>query len=491
MLVQSIADSPVYRVVNPRSIAFFGASNNIAAMGTTQLSSLRALGFPGAIYPVHPTETVVQGLTAYPTVMDIPDVPDLAVMTLPARIICETMEACGQKGIKHAIVISGGFKESGDEGAELERKLVDIAGRYGIRFIGPNCIGVANPHQKLNTTFLQYEGKPGFIGMASQSGSFVTQIFNYLARFGLGFSTAFSVGNEANIDIVDCMEYLGACPHTRVIAMYIEGIRRGAEFIRVARSIVPHKPIVAYYVGGSETGSKAGYSHTGAMAGPDVLYDGVFRQSGVIRAESVAELFDFCAVLGRLPEPEGRGVVIQTHSGGPGAAAADACGRMGLEVPELSLETIEKLSPYMPNTGSIRNPVDITYSKNWNDFFSDIPRVLLEEKNAAVLLAYFLMPSEMIRQSMVRLGVSQEEAGDKSREFIESLCDSFVALVREKGKPVIGYTFRSLEEEFIRGLLERGVPVFPGPHRAVRAIHALVEYHERRKRWNTGDHDAA
>jgi acyl-CoA synthetase (NDP forming) len=283
-------------------------------MGTNLLASTLALGFEGHIYPVHPKEKQVQNLRAYRSVLDLPEVPDMAVLVLPTRIVPQMLEDCGKKGIKHAIVVSGGFREMGREGVELEKKLLAIANKYGIRFLGPNCIGVANTHLKLNTTFLQHEGSAGYIGMASQSGSFVTQMFNYLSRYGLGFSTALSVGNEADIDVVDCMEYLGSCPNTRVIALYIEAIKRGRAFIEMARSIVPHKPIVALYVGGSNTGKRAGFSHTGAMAGPDLLYDGMFRQSGVIRAQSVTELFDFCWALGGLSRPKGRRVVIQTHS---------------------------------------------------------------------------------------------------------------------------------------------------------------------------------
>ncbi|HPQ45434.1 MAG TPA: CoA-binding protein [Syntrophales bacterium] len=479
-MVPSVQESPLFKIANPDSIAFFGASNNVSAMGTTQLNSLKSLGFEGTIYPVHPSETEVQGLKAYRSILDVPEVPDLAVMVVPTKIVCETMEACGEKGIRHAIVISGGFKESGTDGVEREQRLVAIAKRYGIRFIGPNCLGVTNPHHRLNTTFLRYESDPGYIGMASQSGSFVTQVFNYLSQYRLGFSTAFSVGNEADVDIVDCMQYLGSCPHTRVIALYVEGIRRGREFIETARSIIPEKPIVVYYVGGSETGKKAVFSHTGAMAGPDRLYDGVFRQSGVIRAESVTELFDFCWALGNLPEPGGRRVVIQTHSGGPGAEAADICGRIGLELPDFSDETISKLSAFVPHTGSIQNPVDITFSKNWMDFFSGIPRALLEEEHTDILLMYFLMPSEMVEQSMALMGMSQEKIDIESKKFIEICCNSLTGVVREYRKPVVGFTYRSFRDHFIQELLSSGVPVFPGPERAARAVRALVRYYEMR-----------
>jgi len=481
-MLNSIKESPLYPIVNPKSIAFFGASNNFSAMGTSQFNSLRALGFKGAIYPVHPKEEQVQNLKAYRSVLDLPEVPDLAVLVVPAKIVSELLEECGQKGIKHAIIVSGGFREVGREGVDREQELVAIANKYGIRFLGPNCIGVANPYQKLNTTFLRYLGEPGFIGMASQSGSFVTQMFNYLSHLSLGFSMAFSVGNEANVDIVDCMEYLGACPTTKVIALYIEGIRRGREFVEMARSIIPYKPIVALYVGGSETGRRAGFSHTGALAGPDQLYDGVFHQSGIIRAYSIAELFDMCWVLGSLPKPRGPRVVIQTHSGGPGAAAADSCGREGLELPTLSQDTVKKLTPLLPNTGSIHNPVDITFTKNPMDYFSDIPTVLLEEDNADILLIYFLVPSQMVNRALEQMGFSKDQAIEQGGKMIDAQCKSIAHLLETHNKPIVGFTFRSLQEDFIKSLLNHGVPVFPGPERAVRALKACVQYYRLREK---------
>ncbi|MGM0383054.1 MAG: acetate--CoA ligase family protein [Thermodesulfobacteriota bacterium] len=485
-MLNSIQESPLYPIVNPKSIAFFGASNNFSAMGTSQFTSLRALGFEGTIYPVHPKEDHVQNLKAYRSVLDLPEVPDLGILVVPTKVVSSILEECGRKGIKHAIIVSGGFREVGEEGADREQELIAIAHKYGIRFLGPNCIGVANPYQRLNTTFLRYSSEPGFIGMASQSGSFVTQMFNYLSRFSLGFSTAFSVGNEANIDIVDCMEYLGVCPHTKVIALYIEGIRRGREFVKVAQSIIPSKPIVAFYVGGSEIGRRAGFSHTGALAGSDQVYDGVFQQSGIIRAYSIAELFDMCWVLGSLPKPRGSRVIVQTHSGGPGAAAADSCGREDFELPTLSSDTIKKLAPFIPDTGSIQNPVDITFTKNPIDYFSTIPTILLEEDNADILLIYFLVPPQMVQRALESMGLSKDQAIKRGVELIHAQGKSIARLLETHKKPIVGYTYRSIHEPFTKSLIDQGLPVFEGPERAVRALKALVRYYNLRERISSG-----
>jgi acyl-CoA synthetase (NDP forming) len=442
------------------------------------LISLKAMGFEGPIYPVHPEEERVQGLKVYRRVLDLPEAPDLAILILPAHIVPEILDQCGKKGIKQAIVVSGGFKELGGDGVTREKELQEIANKHDIRFLGPNCIGVANPHHRLNTTLLQYLGNPGFIGMASQSGSFVTQMFHYLTGFGLGFSTAFSVGNEANVDIVDCMEYLGVCPHTRSIALYIEGINRGRAFVETAKAIAKHKPIVALYVGGSETGRRAGLSHTGALAGPDPLYDAMFRQSGIIRARSITELFDFCWVLGSLPIPKGKKVMIQTHSGGPGAEAADFCGRAGLELPSLSADTIKKIAPFMPKTSSVRNPVDFTFTKNLLDYFSSIPSLLLEDKHADMLLMYLLMPKEPVKRALEQLGIPKDQVAEKSSELLDAQSRSIASVIKTHNKPLVGYTYRSIQDDFTRSLIESGVPVFPGTERAVRALEALVRYAE-------------
>ncbi len=481
-MLRMIQESPLYKISNPDSIAFFGASNNFDSMGSHLMASPLALGFKGPIYPIHPKEERIMNLKAYRSILDLPETPDLAVIVLPAGIVCRTLEECGQKGIRHAIVISGGFKEVGGSGTELEKKLLEVADKYGIRFIGPNCIGVSNQRHRINTTPLPYQNVPGFIGMASQSGSFITQIYNHLHNLNLGFSTAFSVGNEANIDIVDCMEYFKACPHTKVIALYIESIRRGREFLKVARKIVPHKPIVALYPGGTEEGRKAGLSHTGAMAGPDPLYNGIFQQGGVIRAKSVTELFDFCLVLGNALRPAGNRVVIQTGAGGPGATAADACGRAGLKLPNLSPETIEKLAPLTPDTASINNPVDFTFHRGHMDFYRIVPRILLEDENTDVLLIYFLLPLEMVERLIGNSGVLGEHIHEEAIKFIEGQCREVGDMVEESGKPVVGYTFLDPNELFVRRLLELGVPVLPGSERAARALGAMVRYTELRKK---------
>ena len=477
-MTPAIETSPLHKIANPTRIAFFGASNNMAKMGTVQLDSILQMGFKGTLYPIHPKERQVLGLKAYTSVDALTEVPDLAFIVLPTALVVDTLAACGRKGIGHAVVISAGFKEMGPAGAKLEEDLTETARKYGIRFLGPNCLGVTNPHICFNSTFLLHEGEPGFIGMASQSGSIVTQMFNYLAQLHLGYSTAFSVGNEADLDLLDCLEYLSLCPHTKVIALYIEGIRRGREFVRAARRIVPHKPIVALYIGGSDTGKRAGQSHTGALSGPDPLYNGMFRQAGIIRASSLTELFDICWALGTLPPMQGRQVVIQTNSGGPGGMAADACGRSGLTLPELSAATIAKLTPLLPQTASVSNPVDITFARNHADYFFNIPQTLLADPQCHGLMIYFIAFADIFKRFLVRMGQDPEAAEQMVAEGVQQQADGLVELMHQSGKPIIGFSFRSTDEPLVAALIRRGIPIYPDPSRAVRVLQALVQYQD-------------
>ena len=477
----SITDSPLYKLINPDSIAVFGASNNFGSMGTSQLTSLLSLGFEGNIYPVHPKEATVLGLKAYQKVANLPETPDLAVIILPTQIVLDTVTQCGEKGIKNAIIVSGGFREVGAEGHALEQALIQTTHRYGMRFLGPNCLGVANPHHKLNTTFLPYQGDAGFLGMVSQSGSFITQMFDYLSRAGIGFSTAISVGNEADIDLVEGLKYLAVCPHTKVISLYIETIRNPRNFIEVAGTVTLSKPIIAYYVGGSESGKQACLSHTGALSGPDRLYDGVFRQTGIIRARSIEEMFDIGSLFGSVPAPQGDRLVIQTHSGGPGAVAADACDREGLKIPPMPDAVKKELSALVPHTGSIGNPVDITFSKDRLAYFSSIPGCLLDADHFDILLIYLLLPKHMLSRMMESLGVPENQIATETEKLIDELADKIEELVQTYGKPVIGFSFHSQEAFFIKRLRARKIPVMQSPHRAARAIAALCRYTKWRK----------
>ncbi|MBI5249264.1 MAG: CoA-binding protein [Desulfomonile tiedjei] len=488
--MNEFAANPLFQIMHPKSIAFWGASNNPLGMGSVQLSQLLAMGFEGSVFPMHPREVQVMGLKAYMHAKDLPVVPDLAIFVLPTAVVPDILEECGQAGIKRAIIVSAGFGEMGPEGRALQDRLVETARKYDIVFIGPNCIGVVNPHLKLNTTFFPYDASPGFIGIASQSGSFVTQMFVHLEKFGIGFSQGFSVGNEALVDIADCLEYLGKCPDTKVIALYIEAIRRGRDFFRVAKEVSKIKPIVAFYVGGSESGKRAAHSHTGAMAGPDLLYDGIFKQAGIIRAASIEELFDLCMVLGSQPLPEGDRIAILTHSGGPGAAAADTAERSGLKLAHFSAETVNSLMDLVPHTASVSNPVDLTFNRNPSDYTKAMPQILLKDEQVDSLFMYLLIPLRRVMQAIAATGADPENAALLADVYLDGQTASVAELSANSGKPVVGASFCTRGEPFIRKLQDSGVPVLTSPERAIKALAALTNY-ARAKRAMLEQDDAA
>lgn len=480
--MSNITQNSLYRLMHPRHIAVVGASNNMLNMGTRILDNLLCLEYQGEVFPVHPRLSQVLGLKAYGGVKQLPLVPDLALIVVPTAVVPEVMGQCGEKGIRRAIVVSGGFREAGNQGRQREKELTAIASHHGMRFLGPNCIGVINPAHRFNTTVFHYTAAMnGFIGMASQSGSFITQMFYHLEKFGLGFSQGFSVGNQADIDLADCMDYLGSCERTRVIGLYIEGITHPKKFMRVAREVSQKKPIVAMYVGGTEAGSRAGLSHSGAMAGSDAIHDGIFRQCGIVRAATIEELFDFCWALGSQPLIKGKRIAVFTHSGGPGAIAADAADRDGLQLPPLSPETRAKLAPFVPHTGSVNNPIDTTYIRNLDDIMLHIPRVLLEDDQIDGILIYFLLLADNYERLLGKADSPLFQSLAEFEEYALALCRRLGELVKSHQKPFLGSSFLMRSEKFIGELEDLNIPVLPSPERSARAMGALYRYSRMRE----------
>ncbi len=480
--MQTIKNSLLNHIMHPESVAVIGASNNMLNMGTTLLNNLLSFGFKGPVYPVHPKSAEVLGLKAYRNVLEIPAIPDLALVVVPTRIVAQVMRECGEKGIRRAIIVSGGFRESGEEGQRLEEELLRVTKQFGIRFIGPNCIGVVNPAHRFNTTFFHYDASmKGFIGMVSQSGSFITQMFSHLNKFGLGFSQGFSVGNQADIDMADCVEYLAACDRTKVIGLYIEGLAQPKKFSRIAREVSKHKPLVALYVGGTEAGSRAGSSHTGALSGADRIYEGFFRQCGIIRARTIEELFDFCWTLGTQPLMRDNRVAVFTNSGGPGACAADAANRVGLRVPILSAKTQEKIREAVPHTGSLNNPIDLTYTRNYEDMYDLIPRTLLEDQGFDGILMYFLPASDYFKRLLNKTKSPFFDTIEDFEKYMLDLFIRFTKLVKSYKKPFLGSSFLLRSERLIREVEDLGIPILPSPERSANAMGALYRYSLMRK----------
>jgi len=451
---------------NPRNIAVIGASRNPAKPGYQIVYNLKR-SYKGKIYPVNPNAEKILDLRAYPSILDIPEPVDLAVIVIPAPKVPEAAEQCGIKGVKGLIVISGGFKEIGPEGAKLEEELVKIVKKYNMRLLGPNVVGVYVPKTGVNTTFINPErqGFPphGPIAFLSQSGAFGIAILDWAAMRNMGISKFVSLGNKADIDEADLLEYLIEDEDTRVITMYIEGIENGRKFINALKKTTIIKPVIALKSGRTEAGSRAIASHTGSLAGADQIYNAVFKQTGVIRAYGMEELFDTAMALALQPPAKGNRVAILTVGGGSGVMATDACIDLGLQVPKLSDKTEEKLKKVLLPIASPHNPVDVTGSAR-DEHLVESVEILMKsgEVDIIIWIPYFMVPG-----------------------ITEQLVYSFIDRVRKVNReletpiPVVGaatggtYTWKqaSLAEE-------KGIPMYLSVERAAKAAWALYKYGE-------------
>jgi acyl-CoA synthetase (NDP forming) len=482
-----MTEHPLYQIMHPKSIAIVGASNNIAKMGTIQLLNLFAIKYPGKIYPLHPQEETVLGLKAYRSVRELPEAVDLAILTLPTGVVPEYLKDLGERGVKRAIIISGGFKEVGEKGKALENQILQIARQYNIRFLGPNCIGVIHPAFHLNTTVHTYPNQPGTVGVASQSGTYVAQIIPFLQKFQVGYSQAFSVGNGSDLDLADCLEYLGGDPQTKAIALYIEGIKRPREFMKVALRVTSQKPVVALYVGGTVAGARSAESHTGSMGGRDDFYNALFRQTGIVRAYSVEDLFEWAQALASQPLPRGRKVAILTHSGGPASSLADTCNRLNLVVPIFSADLQARIRQLVPATGSARNPVDLTFFMDRGVLLDKLPRMILEDPDIDGLLLHGIHgPSFFQEITQIAQQYVPAPSYEKVRDSFFSMMDSFVRLPEKYGKPIITSSFTEREDEAVAFVQDHRLPCYRAPERAVRAMAVLCQYSEFRNRGKIG-----
>ncbi|AEA48012.1 acetate--CoA ligase family protein [Archaeoglobus veneficus] len=365
----------------PRSVAVVGATPKEGKVGNAILKNLKK--FRGKVYAVNPSYSEILGFPCYPSLLDAPDV-DLAVIAIPAASVLEVVEQCGKKGVKNVVVISAGFEEAGREGAKLEARLVEICRKYGIKLVGPNCLGIINCHNGLNATFSSSTPKPGNIAFLSQSGAFVLAVIEYFNAVGLGFSKIVSLGNKAVLDESDFMEMLADDRHTDVIMLYLEGIENGRKFMEVARKLSKVKPVIALKSGKTDAGARAASSHTGSIAGSYEACAAAFRQSGVINASSSEELFDFARLLAKYQDVDGD-VAIVTNSGGPGVMAADAVEEANLRLASFSKETIDSLKSTLPPEANFYNPVDVLGDADAERFIRALECVAADEQVGSII----------------------------------------------------------------------------------------------------------
>jgi len=467
-------ENPIAHLMNPSSIAFVGASNTFTTMGTIQCMNLIAGGYPGEVLPIHPKEATVLGKKAYKAIADLPEVPDLAVLVVPTRLVLDMVEEFGRLGTKHMVIITAGFRETGTNGGAMEKVLVERARHYGIRFLGPNCLGIVNTHLPLNITVGPVQDYKGKLGLASQSGTYVAQVVSYLHKNGIALSKAISVGNEADINLIDCIEYLGQDDSTRAIGLYIEGIRDASRFLEVASRVSRVKPIVAQYVGGSEAGARSGSSHTGAMAGPDHLYEALFDQAGVIGVDSIEDVYKVGWALATQPPLKGRRIAVLTNSGGPGTGIANTLNRAGLEVPEFSQELQERVGALLPGHASARNPVDLTFHIDMKALSEEIPRMLFSSDEVDGVIIHGIMDTgfiEMLHPAMQRFVTLDKKDLIK---MVSISMDELVSMPGRFGKPLLISSFFGKEDHCMQTFHEHHVPTFDAPEKAARAMGAFL-----------------
>jgi acetyl coenzyme A synthetase (ADP forming)-like protein len=451
----------------PRSVAVIGASRDPAGVGHRLLRALLAGPFPGVVYPVNPRAAEVAGLRAYPSAREMPGAADLAVIAVPRDAVPGVVDDCAARGVPALVVITAGFAEVGAEGRRLQQRLAEKVRAAGMRLIGPNCLGllVTDPAVRLNATFVPVSPPPGRVAVSSESGGLGLAILAEAGRLGLGVSACVSVGNRADVSSNDLLEYWEQDGGTDVVLLYLESFGNPRRFARIARRVGRRKPVVAVKAGRTQAGRRAAGSHTAALAARDVAVDALFHQTGVLRAETLAEMFDLAAALGAQPLPAGRRVGVVTNAGGPAILCADACEAAGLRLPELSAALKARLAAFLPAAASLGNPVDMIASATPEQFARTVEVVLGSAEVDALVVIH------------VATGVADEA--------IQRAIGEGVAAARRgagAGKPVLACR---MPEAGARGLPvsdTEHIPCYAFPEQAARVLGKLAAHAEWRAR---------
>jgi len=446
------------KIFNPKCVAIIGASDEEGSVGYALMKNFIESGFEGKVYPVNIRKTEILGLKAYQTVEQIPEAVDLAVIATPAKTVPDIVEQCGKVGIKGIIIISAGFKEVGPEGKALEDKILNIKKKYGLRIIGPNCLGVIRPSIQLNATFITIMPKPGNIAFISQSGALGSAILDWAIRENIGFSNFVSVGSMIDVDFGDLIDYFGTDPKTRSILMYVEGITDARKFMSAARHFARTKPIIVVKAGKFSESAKAAASHTGSLTGEDMIYDAAFKRAGIVRVDEIADLFNCAEVLGMQPLPRGPNLAIITNAGGPGVMATDALIARGGKLAKLSQRTIDALNDILPPYWSRSNPIDILGDAKADRYKAVIEACLNDENVDGILIIY----------------TAQAVA-----EPVET-AKSIVELIKSRGyrnKTILtSFMGGEVVEEANRIFSENNVPTYSTPEQAIKTYLYMYQY---------------
>ncbi len=441
----------------PKSVAVIGATETPGSVGRTIVWNLISSTFGGTIYPVNPKRASILGIKAYTNLSLVPEVVDLIVVVTPAPTVPGIIKEAVDLGVKSAIIISAGFKETGPEGVELERQILEHARRGGMRIIGPNCLGVMSPISGLNATFATTIARPGSVGFISQSGALLTAILDWSLRENVGFSSFVSIGSMLDVDWSDLIYYLGDDPHTKSIVIYMETIGNARAFLSAAREVALTKPIIVIKPGRTEGAAKAAASHTGSLTGSDEVLDVAFRRSGVLRVNSIAELFYMAEVLGKQPRPQGKRLTILTNAGGPGVLATDALITNGGELAKISPETMEAFNKLLPAAWSHNNPVDILGDAS-PERYAKALEIAAKDPNSDGILV-ILTPQAM---------TDPTRTAEELKPYAESLA-----------KPVIATWMGGNDVAPGEAILNKAnVPTFPYPDTAARVFDYMATYSE-------------
>lgn len=457
---QKAAWASMESIFSPKSIAVVGASRKPGALGTEILRNLKNTGFHGALYVINPKVDELEGVPSFPSLQAIEGPVDLAIIVVPKEHVEAVIDDCVAKPVGAVVVITAGFGETGPEGRELEQKLLQKVRAAGIRMVGPNCMGVlnTNPAVNMHATFTSLYPTRGGIAMSSQSGALGLAILEHAKSLNLGFSTFISVGNKADVSGNDLIQYWAEDPNTDVMLLYLESFGNPKKFGEIARRVGMRKPIVAVKAGRSSAGARAASSHTGALATSDTIVDDLFRQSGVIRTQTLEELFDVAALLANQPLPLGRRVGIVTNAGGPGILASDACEGNGLEIPQLGEESRAKLRAFLPPAASVANPVDMIASATAEDYRRSIGVLLADPTIDTILVIYIPVFATDAEGVMSVIG----ECGAEARAMGKTMLATFMST---QGTPAA----------------LAPVPSYRFPERAVTALARATKYGEWRR----------
>jgi acetyl coenzyme A synthetase (ADP forming)-like protein len=444
-------------IFRPKSIAVIGASKRPGAIGREIVHNLISGDFHGKLFPVNPNADYIHSIKAYPSILEIPDPVDLAIIVVPAALVLRVVDECGRKGVKGLVIITAGFRETGAEGAAREKELRETCERYRMRVVGPNCLGVFNaePDVSLNATFAPGVPLCGPVGFVSQSGALGIAIWTEMQKRNVGFSQFASIGNKIDVTGNDLLEYWENDPRTKVVALYTEGIGKPVRFTTLARRISRKKPILMVKSGRTEAGARAASSHTGALSGVDAATDALLQQVGVIRAHTIEDMMTLILGFSRCPLPKGRRVAVLTNAGGPGIMATDALVGHGMELAAISDKTKKKLAAKLPVEASIANPIDMIASAD-TDSFRDCLQILLKADEVDVAIVAFVPPVMVDPMAVV-----------------QAVADT----MRGSGKPV--YMVLMAEEQYYHRIpreIPDSPPIYRYPETAALAAAEMANY---------------